>query len=304
MITLSEKQFDAALAKLKDRIGDGVCYFVPTAGNKVYDALCKTNRMVLRTENPEDADFIIDDIIDSGKTFEKFKRLYCKEDINILSGAKYIYPMFVALVNKNPKYGPCGILNIYIKDWIKIFPDDTEVQDNIIRILQYIGEDVKREGLIDTPKRVMRSYDKLYGGYKMKPEEILKTTFTQEYNQMVLLKDIEFYSTCEHHMLPFYGKIHVGYIPKNKVVGISKLARLVECFARRLQIQERLVEQISCSIQTILKPKGVMVIAEAQHFCMTSRGVEKQDSIMVTSSIKGAFKKDAPRQEFLKLIGR
>ena len=175
-------------------------------------------------------------------------------------------------------------------EWIK-FPweKDAGIEENIVRILQFIGEDPKREGLLDTPKRVVRSWDKLYGGYKENPKDILKTTFNENYDEMVLLKDIELYSTCEHHLLPFYGKIHIAYIPDKKVVGISKLARLAECFSRRLQIQERLVNQIADALQEILQPKGVAVICEAKHFCMTSRGIEKQNSNMITSALRGAF---------------
>lgn len=184
---------------------------------------------------------------------------------------------------------------------------DQKVLDSVKTILECIGEDPSREGLLDTPKRVLKSYTKLYGGYQMNPSEILKTTFTETSDEMVLLKNIEFYSTCEHHMLPFFGKMHIAYIPglnegKCKVVGISKLARLAECFARRLQIQERLVNQIADALETHLGAAGVMVVAEAQHMCMTSRGVEKQNSIMTTSAIRGVFKKPETRGEFLTLI--
>jgi GTP cyclohydrolase I len=187
--------------------------------------------------------------------------------------------------------------------------NENEVLNAVRTLLINIGEDPSREGLLDTPKRVFKSYSKLYGGYQMKPEDILKTTFTEMSDEMVLLKDIEFYSTCEHHMLPFTGKIHIAYIPSQKdgqckVVGISKLARLVECYARRLQIQERLVNQIADALETYLGATGVMVVAEAQHQCMTSRGVEKQSSVMVTSAIRGVFKKPETRSEFLTLIGR
>lgn len=172
-------------------------------------------------------------------------------------------------------------------------------------MLLTIGEDPDREGLIDTPNRVVRSWEKLFGGYKMSPETILATKFSsEEYNQMVILKDIEFYSTCEHHMLPFFGKVHIGYIPSSYVVGVSKLARLVECFSRRLQIQERMTEEIATSIQSILECNGCMVVVEAQHFCMVSRGVEKKNAIMTTSHFTEVFKNDGTRAEFLRLIGK
>jgi GTP cyclohydrolase I len=170
-------------------------------------------------------------------------------------------------------------------------------------LLEAIGEDPEREGLLDTPARVVRSWAKLYGGYAQDPKEILKTAFeeTENYNQMVVLSDIELYSTCEHHMLPFVGKAHVGYIPGKKVVGISKLARLVECFARRLQIQEKLTQQIAHALQDTMEPRGVGVMIIAQHFCMTSRGVEKQNSLMKTSSLLGVFQEEKVREEFHRL---
>lgn len=180
--------------------------------------------------------------------------------------------------------------------------DTKTIENQIKNILHFIGEDETREGLIGTPERMIKSWDKLFGGYNKNPKDLL-TTFSEDvYDEMVILKDIEFYSTCEHHFLPFFGKIHIGYIPNGRVIGISKLARLVEVFARRLQIQERLVTQIADSIKKHLDPLGVMVIAEAQHLCMISRGIEKQNSIMVTSAIRGNFERIEVRDEFLKLI--
>lgn len=172
------------------------------------------------------------------------------------------------------------------------------------QVLELIGEDPLREGLVETPSRVVRSWERLYGGYQQDPAEILSKMFCEECDDMVVLRDIEFYSMCEHHMLPFLGKASVGYIPDGKVVGISKLARLVECFSRRLQIQERLTNQIADAIDQHLSPKGVAVVMEAQHLCMVARGVEKQNSVMVTSSMLGLYRKDPKaRREFLNLIG-
>jgi len=170
-------------------------------------------------------------------------------------------------------------------------------------LLQHIGDDPEREGLVGTPDRVVRSWDKLYGGYKQNPKDVLCTVFeeTENYDQMVLLRDIEMYSTCEHHLLPFFGKAHVGYVPGTRVVGISKLARLVECFARRLQIQEKMTQQIADALNDNLSPRGVGVIVEAQHFCMTSRGVEKQNSVMVTSALRGCFTEKDVKEEFHRL---
>jgi len=182
-------------------------------------------------------------------------------------------------------------------------PDAQDLQSKIKDLLSYIGDDPEREGLKETPNRIIKSWEKLYGGYDKNPEDILKTTFTEgSCNEMVILKDIEFYSTCEHHMLPFFGKIHIGYIPDKKVVGISKLARLAEIYSRRLQIQERMTTQIADSLFKILKCKGVCVIVSAQHFCMTARGVEKQNSKMITSAIRGIFEQTQVRNEFLELI--
>ena len=179
------------------------------------------------------------------------------------------------------------------------------IEDEIRTILNYIGDDPDREGLRDTPKRVVKSWQKLYGGYYQKPEDVLKTVFNDgACDEMVILRNCEFYSTCEHHMLPFFGKAHIGYLPSGSVVGVSKLARLIEVYSRRLQIQEQLTTQIADSITKVLEAKGVMVILEAQHFCMTSRGVEKQESIMVTSAIRGHFKQTEVRAEFLSLIGK
>ncbi len=181
--------------------------------------------------------------------------------------------------------------------------DAKNMEHKIKDVLRFIGEDPAREGLIKTPERMVRSWEKLFGGYKQKPEEILRVVFQdKDYNEMVILDNIEFYSTCEHHFLPFFGKIHIGYVPNKKVVGVSKLARLVEIYARRLQIQERLVLQIADDIKKYLEPKGCIVIAEAQHFCMTSRGVEKQNARMRTSAIKGVFEKQEARQEFLSIV--
>lgn len=179
------------------------------------------------------------------------------------------------------------------------------IEESVREIMEYIGEDTDREGLVETPKRVRKSWDKLYGGYDMDPKELLKTFDKETYSQMVVLKDIEFYSTCEHHMLPFFGKAHIAYIPGKKVIGVSKLARLLEIYARRLQIQERIGEQVTTFLMKELKAKGAACVLEAQHFCMTSRGVEKQNAKMVTSSLKGVFLKEPEtRQEFFSMIGK
>lgn len=176
------------------------------------------------------------------------------------------------------------------------------IEKNIREILEYIGEDPSREGLLETPKRIRKSWEKLFGGYEQRPDTVLATSFSEgACDEMVILRSIDFFSTCEHHFLPFFGKISIGYIPDGRVVGISKLARLVEVFARRLQIQEKMTTQIAEAIMEYLTPKGCMVIATAQHFCITARGIEKQDAKMVTSAVRGCFKDPSAKQEFLRL---
>jgi GTP cyclohydrolase I len=173
--------------------------------------------------------------------------------------------------------------------------------------LRWAGEDPNREGLKGTPGRVVRSYEEFFEGYNQDPEEILRTTFeeTDGYDEMVVLKDIDFHSHCEHHMVPIIGKAYIAYLPERRVVGISKLARVVEAYARRLQIQEKMTAQIANAINDVLKPKGVAVVVEAEHQCMTTRGVHKPGVAMVTSTMLGAFRDDAlTRREFLAIIGR
>ncbi|MFI5342850.1 MAG: GTP cyclohydrolase I FolE [Chlamydiales bacterium] len=178
-----------------------------------------------------------------------------------------------------------------------------EFEDYIRRIILFIGDDPDGEHCADTPKRVVKSWKELFSGYSKNPVDALGTVFSADgYDQMVILKDIEIYSTCSHHMIPFYGKAHIAYIPGKKVVGLSKLARLAEVFARRLQVQERLTQQIADTLMKVLKPKGVMVVIEAKHMCMCARGISKQNSSMITSSIHGVFKDSSVRSEFLELI--
>ena len=178
-----------------------------------------------------------------------------------------------------------------------------ELSENYLNILKIIGEDVSREGLKKTPKRIAKSMQFLLQGYQMDPVKILKSAmFKEDYRQMVIVKDIEVYSMCEHHMLPFFGKAHVAYIPNGTITGLSKIARVVDVFSRRLQVQERLTMQIKDCIQDTLNPLGVAVVIEAQHLCMQMRGIQKQHSITTTSDFTGAFQKTATRDEFIKLI--
>lgn len=183
--------------------------------------------------------------------------------------------------------------------------DLQNVSEKVKVILTEIGEDTEREGLIRTPERVAKAYKFLTKGYKQNVDEVINgAIFEEKYDEMVIVKDIDFYSMCEHHMLPFYGKIHVAYIPNGKIVGLSKIPRLVEMFARRLQVQERLTQQIADVLQEKLQPKGVAVVAEGYHMCMMMRGIEKQNSITTTSAVHGAFRAEKTRLEFLSLISR
>ncbi len=182
--------------------------------------------------------------------------------------------------------------------------------NTIKKLIEIIGDDPTRPGLVDTPKRVLKAYDELFSGYQLDPASLLTTQFEQEdytVDSMIICKDIEFYSMCEHHVAPFTGFAHVAYIPnkQGKVVGLSKLARLVDCFAKRLQIQEKMTAQVANALQTALDPLGVGVVIEAKHFCMCSRGVNKQSSKMVTSKLLGEFKTNSStRAEFMRLCSQ
>lgn len=170
-------------------------------------------------------------------------------------------------------------------------------------ILKLLGEDAEREGLLQTPLRVAKAMQFLTQGYQQNPEEILRSAlFKEDYRQMVIVKDIEIYSLCEHHMLPFVGRAHVAYIPNGYITGLSKIARVVDAYARRLQVQERLTQQIKNCIERTLHPLGVAVVIEAQHYCMMMRGVQKQNSVTTTSDFSGGFEKLATREEFIRLI--
>lgn len=171
-------------------------------------------------------------------------------------------------------------------------------------LLDEMGEDTNREGLLKTPERVAKAMQYLTHGYDLNPEEILKSAmFKEDYSQMVIVKDIEVYSMCEHHLLPFFGKAHVAYIPRTCVVGLSKIPRVVDAFARRLQVQERLTNEIRDCIQNTMNPLGVAVVIECSHLCMQMRGIQKQNSVTTTSAFTGEFLKDTTRKEFISLIG-
>jgi GTP cyclohydrolase I len=188
---------------------------------------------------------------------------------------------------------------------IEQFDSETteKLSEHFKKIIELLGEDTAREGLTRTPVRVAKSMQFLLQGYEQNPEEILRSAmFKEDYRQMVIVKDIEIYSMCEHHMLPFIGKAHIGYIPNGYITGLSKIARVVDAYARRLQVQERLTTQIKECIQNTLNPLGVAVVIEAQHLCMQMRGVQKQHSVTTTSDFTGAFERVATREEFIRLI--
>ncbi len=182
-------------------------------------------------------------------------------------------------------------------------PITEEIKFNFSKIIDLLGEDNSREGLEKTPLRAAKAMKFLTEGYEKDPKQILQSAmFSEDYNEMVIVKDIELYSLCEHHMLPFFGKAHIAYIPNGKIVGLSKIPRVVDVFSRRLQVQERLTEQVLDCINDTLEPKGVAVVIEASHMCMMMRGVQKQNSTTTTSGFRGSFRETDTRNEFLKLI--
>jgi len=266
-------------------------YPVPKAG--VYAAqavaIAKQNEKRWSQEGPRleivddlaKAHVVVDDVLDSGRTKQRHPDR----------------PFFV-LVDKQKES---------INEWVS-FPWDrmksqAGPEDNVRRLLQYIGEDPEREGLKETPARVVRSYQELFEGYNKTAEDVVKVFTDGACDEMVLLRDIEFVSMCEHHMLPFVGRAHIGYIPDGKVIGVSKLARVLEVFSRRLQIQERLCQQVTKALDELLNPKGSACVLEAQHLCIVCRGVRKQDCRMVTSSLTGVFQESGlTRQEFFSVI--
>lgn len=192
-----------------------------------------------------------------------------------------------------------------VKDYVntRVESNREQIEHHVREILKLIGEDVEREGLLETPARVTRMYEEIFGGYEVDPRDVLGVTFDENHEELVIVKDIVYYSQCEHHMAPFFGKVHIGYIPSGKIAGLSKLARLVEAVTRRLQVQERITSQIADIIDEVLKPQGVMVVVEGEHLCMCARGVKKPGSKTVSSAVRGTFRSDAAsRAEFLSLI--
>lgn len=254
--------------------------------------------LVVGEENITPKTLIVDDLVDSGATLlryaEKYQQnllaaVYAKRSLDTELGSRFV----------------CGVE--VPNEWL-VFPDEhdgVDIEENFRRTLEYIGEDTTREGLLETPKRMRRAYDEIFAGYRTNPKDLVKTFVQGTCEEMVILKDAEFYSTCEHHFFPFFGHCSIGYLPNDKVIGVSKLARLLDCYSKRMQIQERMTAQIADFLMEELGAKGVYVVCEGVHFCMTSRGIKKQDASMITSAIRGVFRESAEaRNEFLHLIGK
>lgn len=247
-------------------------------------------------DDPQDADFIVDDLIDSGATMARVLTAASRQPTGRRFMGERAVP--VALLDKRtPEWKGA---------WV-VFPWEGDavgsLEDNIRRTLQFIGEDPTRGGLIETPHRVAEAWQFWTGGYDLDPASILKTfeDGAEGVDEMVMVRDIPFYTHCEHHMAPFFGTATIAYVPNGKVVGLSKLSRLLDCFARRLQVQERLTTQIADALMEHLEPKGAGVIVQARHLCMESRGVRQQGHSTVTSALRGVFKEGTPRAEFLAL---
>ena len=280
------------------------CYPVPRGGVPAAYALGEIGRvkgiLINLTDNVSEADFILDDLIDSGATRDKY------------AGA-WPAVLFLALINKPYYRNLCTSADKHeLDDWL-VFPwehdpdanSDSSADDVPVRLLQYIGEDSERGGLLETPKRFLKAWKFYTSGYDKDAKEILKVfeDGAEDYDEMVLVKDIPFYSQCEHHLAPFFGVAHIAYIPDGKIVGLSKFSRLVDMYARRLQVQERLTSQIATAINETLAPKGVAVVMNARHMCMESRGVCQQGHSTTTSAMTGVFKVNPDtRIEFLELI--
>jgi GTP cyclohydrolase IA len=284
---ISTKILDLSKAILKTSFNHRSVYGVPRGGIPVAYMLSKMIGAIV-VDNVEDADIIVDDLVDSGKTKQKYKELYPDKP-------------FYALFTKG-----LDIENVWIQ-----FPweETSEVggaEDIPTRLLQFIGEDVERGGLLETPKRYLKAWKDFTKGYDQKPEDVLKVfeDGAEKYDQMVLVKDIDVYSQCEHHLVPFFGTASVAYIPNGKVVGLSKIPRLIEVFARRLQVQERLTNQIASSLEEHLKPLGVAVVIKCRHMCMEARGIQKVGSYTTTSAMTGVFREEGnnARSEFLQLL--
>jgi len=283
----------AEIIRMDDRKNRYLClYPIPRGGIPVAMALSKALNIPL-TDDPMSAGvLIVDDVVDTGNTIRPY-----------LEGGAYVAALHV-------KSGT-SVFPIYHSEyfdqgeWIEYWWEKNEApaEDAVVRLLQSWGEDPTREGLLETPKRFIKAFQFLTAGYKQNPKDLIKTFDADGYDEIVLLKDIEMYPLYEHHILPFFGKAHVAYIPDKRIIGTSKLARIVDMFSKRLQVQERICNQVTDLLMNELQPKGAACIIEAGHLCTRMRGVEKQNSVMVTSSMKGVFLTDQKaRQELMGLI--
>lgn len=249
-------------------------------------AIAETIGQCYQVPTPEEAEIILDDIWDSGRTAREWMAKYPKQDFRVVFDKR-----------------DCA----WKGKWL-VFPwedsADKDAEHHVVRLLEVLGEDPNRDGLKDTPKRVVKAWRELTAGYQLDPAIILARQFEEKSDEMVICRQVDFSSSCEHHMLPFTGVAHLGYLPSGgKVVGLSKMARLVDCFAKRLQVQEKMTRQIAEAMQTHLQPVGCGVVITAKHSCMSCRGVQKQNAEMVTSVMLGAFREQAAvRHEFLNLI--
>jgi len=271
-------QIDIMLNKLEDK-KYGV-YGIARGGQVVAGLLGYCGKKIQVVEQPEQADIIVDDLYDSGTTYKKWKKKYPKAE-------------FYFLYDKRQKE--------YNGKWLE-FPweqsGDIEVEENVIRLLEYFGQDANREGLKETPKRYIKFFKEFLDPPKWKP-----TTFSAEgYDQMIVQTNIPFYSLCEHHIAPFFGVGHIAYIPNKKIIGLSKLARTLETFSRRLQNQERITNQVVDFLMKELEPLGVGCVIKAKHLCMEMRGVKKHNTYTTTSSLRGVFENKEVKDEFFKLI--
>ncbi|MCK4788580.1 MAG: GTP cyclohydrolase I FolE [Desulfobacteraceae bacterium] len=285
-ITVAANEVAVLLTKHIPNLVERKCYPIPRGGVPAAYAVSRWAHFIM-VDTPEEADFFIDDLIDSGRTMER----YCDE---------YPERPFYALFDKSG-------LPDEEREWL-VFPweqtEEKSIEDSVVRLLQYIGEDVGRGGLAETPKRVAKAWSEWTSGYGKDPKQILKCfeDGAEKCNEMVIIKDIPFFSHCEHHMAPFFGTATIAYVPNGKIVGLSKISRLLDIFAKRLQVQERLTNEIADAIDTELKATGVGVIIKARHLCMESRGIAKQGHHTITSALRGALlDKPAARAEFMLL---
>ncbi len=294
------EQFDVQVEQLADQIKNADCdftgiYGIPKGGIPVAVALSRLLSLPLVVETEiDECTLIVDDLVDSGNTISRF------------AGTNHVATLQIKSHSPVPDFWVEKVDGWIVYPWEG--SEEKSIEDNIVRIIQFIGEDPTRPGLLETPARVARSFKELYAGYHQKPEDVFKVFDEEGYNELVWMKNIEFYSTCEHHMLIFFGKAHVAYIANsNRVVGASKLARLVDIFARRMTTQERIAKQVTEALMQHLKPVGAACIIEGVHMCMRCRGVSKQTSEMGTSCLRGRFLEDtdagrAARAELMTLL--